>query len=75
MELPYSTVLLIGTSVDVAIIVVLSWAAQLVQLDVTTHMMQDDEITFELGQRLNLQVPQLVQNSMSMHASSYHVHI
>lgn len=49
-EQPYSTVRLIGTSVDVAIIVVLSWAAQVVQLDVTSVMMQDDDITFELGE-------------------------
>ena len=48
-ERPYSTVMLMGTSVDVAIMVVLSWAAQLVQLDVTSVMMQDDDITFELG--------------------------
>ena len=47
---PYSTVMLIGTSVDVAIIVVLSWAAQLVQLGVTSAVMQDDNITFELGE-------------------------
>lgn len=47
---PYSSIMLIGTSVDVAIIVVLSWAAQLVQLDVTSDMIQDDGITFELGQ-------------------------
>ena len=49
-ERPYSTVMLIGTSVDVAIIVVLSWAAQAVQLDMTSVMMQDDDITFELGE-------------------------
>ena len=49
-EQPYSTIVLIGTSVDVAIIVVLSWAAQLVQLGVTSEMMQDDNMTFVLGQ-------------------------
>ncbi|KAL3159478.1 hypothetical protein ABBQ38_009900 [Trebouxia sp. C0009 RCD-2024] len=46
---PYSTITLIGVSVDVAIIVVLSWAAQLAQLASTSVMMQNDDITFELG--------------------------
>ena len=44
-----STLMLIGVSVDVSIILVLSWAAQLVQLDVTSVMMHNDTITFELG--------------------------
>ena len=47
---PWNTVTLIGVSVDVAIIVVLSWAAQLAQRDVTSVMMQNDDITFELGE-------------------------
>ncbi|KAL3157439.1 hypothetical protein ABBQ32_011909 [Trebouxia sp. C0010 RCD-2024] len=46
---PYSIVILTVVSVDVAIIVVLSWAAQLAQLDVTSVMMQSDDITFELS--------------------------
>lgn len=45
-----STVTLFGVSVDVAIIVVLSWAAQLAQLEATPGMMQNGNITFELGE-------------------------
>ena len=60
-ERPYSTVMLIGISVDAAIIVVLSWAAQLVQLDVTSVMMQDDDIAFVLGKLLSLLNSWLVQ--------------
>ena len=73
---PYSTVMLIGTSVDVAIIVVLSWAAQLVQLGVTSVMMQDDNITFELGELLvNLLSTQLARLWCSEIESPFSAHV
>ena len=51
-RMPNSTVMLIGVSVDVAIIVVLSWAAQLVQLGVTSTTLDSDNIIFVLGESL-----------------------
>lgn len=43
------TVKLAGLSVDMAIVVVLSWAAQLGQLEEACNVVKDDEITFVLG--------------------------
>ena len=47
---PFSTVTLNGLSVDIAIVVVLSWAAQLVQIRVALEFMENDDITFVLGE-------------------------